>query len=248
MIISDQQKKVFCHIPKNGGSSLRRYFQDQWSDAREYQGRKPVDCLGGEVRDLTHLTISESEEYFGEQLIAGGYQVTAIIRRPEDRIKSSILQYVRSFGPGGRSFIDSAGVKSTFRDEPIEALCARAEHDHRCIYFRRQTDFLNGLDFGAHDLVLMGNLSTRFPKLQHENRGGAISSSLARFDVPLIRRVAQALGPAAKARLKSLLVRPQPDLSSAIEDIVSANKNFLKEFYKSDQALYDQVALCETAQ
>lgn len=239
MIISPPQKQVFCHIPKNGGTSLRRYFLDRWESAREHQGRKPVAALDGATRDLTHLTVGEAETWFGESLIEGGYRITAVIRAPGPRVASALAQYIRSFGPKGREGADGDTVAAVLAETPLPTLCAKAADDHRCIYFRRQSDFLDGVPGTAQDLVLLEDLATRFPDLPHENRGGALPGWLKPLAGPAVRRAAGALGGGLKARLKSALVRPDTDMAEAITTALAQERAFIEDFYAPDQALYD---------
>jgi hypothetical protein len=240
MIISASRRTAFCHIPKNGGSSLRYLLQDKWEDSRHYQGRQEV---GGEMRDLTHLTPTEAAVLFEDDLIGAGYTIMAVVRAPMSRINSALLQYVRSFGLGDRNFIDAAAVEKTLAQTSISALCEASGHDHRCIFFRRQSDFLEGVPEAARDLILIENLSARFPDLPVENRGGRLPGWLKGANSRFTKQLIDKLGRKTKARLLTALTTQDSLVHDVIANAITSEASFLAEFYRDDQELYDQIRL-----
>lgn len=240
MIVSDRRKQVFCHIPKNGGSSLRSHFLTNWDDARQYRGRQNVAVLQGAIHDLTHLTPREAQTFFGDDLIGRGYRVTAVVRPPLPRVASALLQYVRSF-VGDRHFATAELVERALQERPLPALCDAAARDYRCIFFRRQSDFLEGVPERQRDLVDMADLSVRFPDLGTRNPGGRLPAWAKAFDRPVTRRLSGHLGRAVKDRMIAALVRKDPDVSAAIDTAVDHHMDFLTDFYGVDQLLYDTV-------
>lgn len=241
MIISDRRKKMFCHIPKNGGSALRAHFLTQWPDARQYQGRRTVLRANGELRDLTHITPQEAKTYFDDDLIEQGYMTTAIIRAPLPRFSSALLQHIRSFGGGDKHFVTAQTITAYVAQSQIRDLCEAAATDMRCIHFRRQSDFLEGIPAEARALVLMQDLSTRFPALPIENRGGHLPKWAKLAKHPSLSWFARSLGRTAKTVLLRRLVRTDPDVAEALADVLARNRAFVEDFYASDQALYDRL-------
>ncbi|MEM7237443.1 MAG: hypothetical protein AAGC86_10975 [Pseudomonadota bacterium] len=242
MIISESRQQVFCHIPKNGGSSLRHYFRATWSDHRQYQGRQPVAALDGAVRDLTHITTREARILFDDDLVGAGHRILAVIRAPMPRVASAVAQYVRTFRAEDRNFADAGTAAGVLAQTSIRALCERADSDHRCIFLRRQVDFLEDVPDAAQDLVLLEDLSARFPDLPHENRGGRLPGWLKPLSTPAVRRLTGMFGRRLKAQLQSALTRPDQDMRETIETALASERGFLEDFYGPDQALYDRLS------
>ena len=241
MIISDSKKKVFCHIPKNGGSALRAHFLKNWPDARQYQGRRTVKRANGDLRDLTHVTPLEAKAYFDDDLIEQGYVTTAIIRAPQPRFSSALLQHIRSFGGGDRHFVTAKSITAYMAHSRVRDLCEKAATDMRCIHFRRQSDFLEGVPAKARDLVLLQDLSTRFPALPIENRGGHLPKWARLAKHPGLGWFARGMGRTARTVVLRRLIRTDPDVAEAIADVLARNRAFVEDFYASDQALYDNL-------
>lgn len=190
MIISESHKQVFCHIPKNGESSLRAHFKVLWPHAREYQGRQSVPALNGEMRDLTHITPLEAKILFDDDLIGLECQVIAIIRAPIPRFSSALLQYIRSFRAQHKQFVDAQTVLDIMADTSVPDLCRASRSDMRCIYFRPQSDFLETVPEQARDLIVMDQLSARFPDLAVDNPGGRLPNALRFLAHPIFKKAA----------------------------------------------------------
>lgn len=241
MIISDSRKQVFCHIPKNGGSSLRFHFLTEWSDdAREYQGRREVPVLG-EIRDLSHITVAEAGQWFDDDLIGQGYRVTAVVRAPGARFSSALLQYIRSFAAQDKHFVTGDTVRKIMARTSVEDLCARAATDISCIYFRPQVDFITGVPEAQHDLMAINQLSERFPGLPRDNKGGRLPKWMGFAKHPVVKRMAGSAGGKIKAQLSRKLIRKDPQIDAAIAEIMQDNDTFLRSFYAEDQALYTRL-------
>lgn len=239
MIISDSQKQVFCHIPKNGGSSLRAHFMTQWADAREYQGRRSVAALENEMRDLTHITPLEAKSFFDDDLIGKQYEITAVIRAPIPRFSSALLQYIRSFRAEHKQFVSAQTVLDVMADTSVPDICKAASSDMRYIYFRPQVDFLEAVPDAMRNLIPMEQLSVRFPDLAVENQGGRLPSWLKALKHPTLKRLAGGLGDEVKGHLARALIQKDPEISAVIGQVVEQHKDFLDEFYSQDQTLYN---------
>ncbi|SFE72124.1 hypothetical protein [Roseivivax sediminis] len=244
MIISDSRHKVFCHIPKNGGSSLRAYFAGQWEDSRAYQGRREIAAgeAAPRTRDLTHITPAEAAAFFGDDLVGEGYTITAVIRPPIPRFSSALLQYIRTFAAQDKNFVTAKTVQRIMQGTSVEALCAAAREDHRHIHLRPQVDFVADVPEAQRDLILIGDLSRRFPDLPVDNPGGSLPGWMSFMRHPVIKRVAGRMGKAAKDGISRRLIRKDPQVKEAIETVTAANMAFLAEFYAEDQALHDTLA------
>lgn len=243
MIISDSRRRVFCHIPKNGGSSLRQHFLDTWDDAREYQGRKEVDAIGAATRDLTHITPNETEEWFADRLLNEGYQITAVLRAPVERFSSALLQYIRSFKAKQKHFVTGDMITDLMAGAAIPTLCSKSATDVSCIYFRPQTDFLENVSDAAQDLIVMEDLAKRFPDLPRDNPGGSLPSWLRIANHPIAKKLAGGLGRHIKSRLAQGFIKKNPSIKMAIDAIIHDNRAYIADFYAADQALYDKLRM-----
>lgn len=239
MIISDSRKKVFCHIPKNGGSSLRAYWMEQWDDARAYQGRKEVEAVAGAIRDLTHITPLEANSFFGDDMIARGYGFLAVVRAPMPRFSSALLQYIRTFAAQDKHFVSADTVRKVMENTEVEELCAASGSDYRCIHFRPQSDFVAGIPVAHRDLILIEDLAVRFPELPVENPGGSLPAWMKFARQPVIKRLTRKLGQGVKNKLSRQLISKDPEVKTLIDSITAENVTFLRDFYAADQVLYD---------
>ena len=241
MVISDARKLAFCHIPKNGGSSLRRHLLSSWADARQHTGVLPVAAIDGAIRDLTHLTVTEARDYFGEDLVQDGYKVMAVVRPPRARVRSALYQYLRVVYAEDRDYIGSTDAVSFLESVSLEDLCARSADDHTCVHFRPQVSFLGGVPDDALDLIPIERLGARFPSLPHVNPAGSLPAWLRPLDRPILRRVLRGLGTGLKAQIRGALTRRDDEIQAVIAEIASEGQAFTDQFYAADEALYQKV-------
>ena len=241
MVISDIQKQVFCHIPKNGGSSLRRHLLETWADARQYTECVPVAAANGAIRDLTHLTISEAKAYFDEDLVAKGYKILAIVREPRARVRSALYQYLRVVYADQRDFIGSTDAVEFLRTVSLPELCERSAEDYTCIHFRPQAAFIEGVPEANLELIPLKTLGQRFPDLPHNNPTGSLPSWLRPFDRPFIRAAFRSLGSGFRQRIRGALTRRDDAIQTEIAQIAENELEFIDTFYAADRMLYQQV-------
>lgn len=239
MIVSDSRKRVFCHVPKNGGSSIRRYLLSEWSDdGREYQGRHPVDAVDGAQRDLTHITPLEADAWFGDHLLDSEYQVTAIIRDPINRFASALLQHTRSFIANEKHFVTAELIEEVGSQTSFEDLCNASASDISCIYFRPQVDFIEGVPQDRQDLVLLEDVQHRFPGLNRDNPGGSLPQSLRALNRPLVKKALGRLSPTLKSSLARKMIKEDPAVKTALDRLMADHRDFIEVFYSADQLLY----------
>ena len=247
MVIDDAQKLAFCHIPKNGGSSLRRHLLETWTGARQHTGCVPVAAADGAIRDLTHLTVAEAQAYFGEDLVDRGYRVIAVVRPPESRVRSALYQYLRVVYAEDRDYIGSTDAIAFLRSVSLADLCERSAKDYTCVHFRPQVDFLAGAPDEALDLIPISQLGERFPALPHVNTAGSLPGWLRPLDRPILRRALRGLGSGIKRRIRGALTRRDDEIQKVIAEIASAEQDFTEAFYAADQALYQKVVASNPA-
>lgn len=239
MVISDAQKLAFCHIPKNGGSSVRRYFLEIWPGARSHSGVHPVEALGGGVRDLTHLTVGEARDWYDERLVDQGYTVISVVRPPLPRLRSALFQYLRVVHPDERDFLSTEKSLAFLETVSLEEVFERSETDHTCIHFRRQTSFVADVPGAQRDLIALEHLSQRFPDMPHVNRAGKLPGWLRPLANPVTLGLARSLGTRTKRRIRAALTRRDDRVDQAIAAMVEDGKALATAFYAEDTALYE---------
>ena len=141
MIISDEQKFAFIHIPKNAGSNIR----NQIKSFDSYNGRFSSICdhpVLGSVH-LAHLTIDQIRNVFPEvydKLCM--YMSIAIVRDPSERFFSALNQHLREFHGMRQSEINDRILV----DLAFELLEKLKEIDSRRVvefcHFTRQVEFV----------------------------------------------------------------------------------------------------------
>jgi hypothetical protein len=241
MIISDVRRQAFCHIPKNGGSALRRYLLERWDDATEYQGRRPVDVESGRIYDLTHLTPVELCRFFDVDLAKKGFDVIAVIREPQSRFRSALAQYLKSFLQQRRDYFDDAELRDIFSTLKVKSLCEEAFVDHSKVYFRPQAAYLEKIEPERRDLVLLGDINQRFDGLKQENVGGALPRWLRPVDTPIVRKFVKAMPTGLSQSIRRSMVRQDNSAKQRIEAFARANIAFLEDFYSEDAEIHQSI-------
>lgn len=133
MVICDERKLFFMHIPKCGGVSVRMALGDDWT----FWGRNRLP--NGETRDFAHLTLADLKRHFPdiwEKLQE--YESYALIRHPEERFISSIKEYLKTIAGQDKSRLDQQAVIEAARElkDNIET------NDPDYVHFTRQSDFV----------------------------------------------------------------------------------------------------------
>jgi len=141
MIISDDHRFIFVHIPKCAGTSIKREL-------------KSIDTTGGRffpigehpqlgTIHLAHITLADLEIHFPESFAKlQDYRSFAIVRDPMDRFFSAIFQRLREFGGQGQSAITAEMIDQEARKiiRYLERAPERLDLEH--VHFNRQSDFV----------------------------------------------------------------------------------------------------------
>ena len=88
MIIDDEHRVAFVHIPKCGGTSVRNQLAAIDSCKGEFYGRRPHERLG--LLDYCHIPLQTlAREFPTAYEKVGAYQSFAIVREPHARFASA---------------------------------------------------------------------------------------------------------------------------------------------------------------
>ncbi len=149
MIISDDHRFVFVHVPKCAGTSLRHAL-------------RAIDSSGGAFRAIgehpemgsvhfAHLPLADVARYFPQAFEkVCDYRSMAIVRDPLDRFFSAIFQRLREFGGTGQSAITPEMIEREAAAiiRHLESRPARLDAEH--VHFNRQADFI---EFDGRQIV-----------------------------------------------------------------------------------------------
>lgn len=139
MLISDERKSAFIHIPKCGGSTIRDSIGkipavENWNEVRKFDNMGKIDT--------THIPAFILSDLFPkvfEKITE--YQTFALVRDPHSRFISSLAQYCRMFE--GRNF---SQLSNKDRHATAIKICEILEASgpflpHDLIHFQRQIDY-----------------------------------------------------------------------------------------------------------
>lgn len=146
MIISDEHRIVFIHIPKCAGSYVRNKLRDYDSRNGLYSNRVDHHEKFG-IIDYTHIPLSVLHDEFPDEYRAvEEYRTFALFRNPYERFASSVSQHVRVYRG---SPIHSIGKPELLNalDDIIETLARGPQMGsllpYRLIHFQRQMDYVS---------------------------------------------------------------------------------------------------------
>tara|TARA_B110000971_G_scaffold160311_1_gene163836 strand:- start:7759 stop:8529 length:771 start_codon:yes stop_codon:yes gene_type:complete len=95
MILLNEKKVAFIHIPKNGGTSIRAYLNTV-DEVVYNESEDTFFVLGDEKFDKNHITLDMLHENFKTSFdLIKQYNSFCILRNPRERFYSSINQYFR---------------------------------------------------------------------------------------------------------------------------------------------------------
>lgn len=254
MIVSDRKKIVFMHIPKCGGTTVRRQLLPLDDTGGRFSLVREHPALGR--LDYTHISLPLLKDYFPEEFgKVLRYQGFALCREPFARFRSSMAQRISQYVGAELTSLD-AETQEKEVERAIGRLCEdRTITDPAFVHFTPQSDYVfadgerliehvypleaigalyrhlervTGLAF-LPDLRLNQSVKYRNPKLQ-----------------PLVRAAATWLRdrtPArAYARLQTLAKRVLvEDAASRKLDVLESDrvKSFVAEYYRDDFSLYE---------
>lgn len=142
MIISDERKFVFVHIPKCGGTSLRMLL-DQY-DTRDgaYTNRIEQHNTLGPL-DYVHIPLCTMRDYFENEFDAlRNYRSFAIVRDPLSRFPSSLNQWLKNVKKQRVLELDEGSILRLVEQKLVELNNNPEPLTPDMIHFRRQSDYI----------------------------------------------------------------------------------------------------------
>lgn len=141
MIIDDEHRVAFVHIPKCGGTSVRRQLIGLDSCQRFFYGRREHDVLGS--LDYCHIPLPFLAAHFPAEFDrVAAYRAFALVRDPHTRFVSAAFQRLALFG-GVRRTAATAGEAMSEVERTMDWLAGRGPFvDPGYIHFARQVDYV----------------------------------------------------------------------------------------------------------
>lgn len=142
MIISDQHRAAFIHIPKCGGTSVR----GQLSSIDSTGGRflKPLEHPTLGYIHMAHIPLVFLADQFPEEFAkVSRYRTFALVRDPYARFASAVFQRIDEFKGVAKLQVKADLALREAREATQWLGGRRAFCDAAFIHFSRQSDFLN---------------------------------------------------------------------------------------------------------
>src|SRR5271165_2712255 len=141
MIVDDEHRVAFVHIPKCGGTSVRRQLRPLDSYERFFFGIREHDVLGR--LDFCHIPLPFLARHFPDVFDkVAAYRAFAVIRDPHSRFVSATFQRLAVFG-GVRRTAATAREAIREAERTMDWLAGRGPFcDPAYIHFARQIDYV----------------------------------------------------------------------------------------------------------
>lgn len=141
MIICDDRKFAFIHIPKCAGTSVRHALRPFDTTGEAFFRIDEHPAMG--AVHLAHLTLADLARYFPDtfdKVIC--YRSMAIVRDPVDRFYSAVFQRLREFKEIAQSAITQEKIEAEAHGviAYLENTPGRLDLEH--VHFNRQCDFI----------------------------------------------------------------------------------------------------------
>jgi Sulfotransferase family len=257
MIISDQHRFAFVHIPKCAGTSVRKAL-------------RPIDETIGKFDHIAehpelgpihygHITLSDLARHFPDHYAkVCAFRSMAIVRHPIDRFFSAIFQRLREFKGFEQSQISPVVVAAEAEALARHLSTAGKRLDLEYVHFNRQSDYVfNDGERIVGEVFALDRLAdasafieactgVRLAPDERENRTAALRMGSLQPVVRALRAPYGALVPLEMRNLiRSYLVRAGVYGDVETRKFVTSGsflEGFLRDHYREDFALYAAAA------
>lgn len=264
MIINDEYRFVFLHIPKCAGTTVRETLQSFDSREGRFTGRVDYHPALGKL-DYVHIPLFALREHFRAEFEAvQDYWSFAVVRDPYSRFASSLTQYLKMYSD--RS-IQNCSIKEieSFARSAIDYLSSQMQLHSllppEYIHFQRQVDYIQLGDKQIVDSIytvgqideLIADVSRHTGQglLEIASQGGTPSANRALvFRNDLLRRFIVISRPAANFLSKFLPENYKQTIRNHVyvprdqrmKDIFESDhvRAFIGEYYAADIRLYQR--------
>ncbi len=255
MILSDEHRLAFVHIPKCAGVSIK-------------QPLRPLDSTGGQYSRIgdhpllgrihfAHIPLTDLAEHFPDDWAKlRAYRSFAVLRDPRERFLSAMFQRLREFRGANQSDITPARVEQEAASviAYLESGPARLDLEH--VHFNRQCDYVfRDGERIVQDLFAIENMGAITAYVadrtgiaiaeERRNRSTELRLGALRPVVRLLRRPYAAIIPyAARNRLRARMTRAGLYGQATRQPMIRPGGHvdgFIRDYYAQDFALHAAV-------
>jgi len=141
MIISDQHRFAFVHIPKCAGTSVRKALRPIDETIGQFDHIADHPDMG--PTNYGHITLADLARFFPEHYAkVRTFRSMAIVRDPIDRFFSAIFQRLREFKGYEQSQISPTMVDAEAQALARHLAAADDRLDLEYVHFNRQSDYI----------------------------------------------------------------------------------------------------------
>ncbi|MFM9976637.1 MAG: sulfotransferase family 2 domain-containing protein [Sphingomonadaceae bacterium] len=253
MIISDQHRFAFVHIPKCAGTSVRKALRPIDETIGQF------DQIGSHADMGTihygHITLADLARYFPEHYAkVRAFRSMAIVRHPVDRFFSAVFQRLREFKGYDQSQISQTVIETEANALARHLTASTDRLDLAHVHFNRQSDYVfNDGERVVAEVFALDRLEdasafieactgVRLETEARENRTAALRFGSLQPIVRALRAPYGALVPLeARNRIRNYLVK-----TGVYGDVETRNfakpgsylDGFLADYYRDDFSLY----------
>lgn len=266
MIISDEYKFIFIHIPKCAGTSVRGILEPFDCKAGKFTGRVDHHPKLGEL-DYVHIPLFSLRDHFRSEFEAvQEYWSFAVMRDPYARFASSVSQRLKKYSEKPIQKRSLEDIDSCVREIIDFLTCHRREQvllPPEYIHFQRQTDYiqLDGKQIVSSVYTVDQVNKLLFDVSQHIGRSlsdivpertKAIANQTKVFRNDLLRRMIETSRPVT-AQLRKILPesfkqsirdRVYVPRDQRMRELFEADhiRTFILEYYAEDISLYSTLS------
>ncbi|WP_199456732.1 MULTISPECIES: sulfotransferase family 2 domain-containing protein [unclassified Marinobacter] len=266
MIISDEYKFVFIHIPKCAGTSVRKPLEQFDSCQGSFTARVGSHPTFGRL-DYVHIPLFILKDHFPNEFSAvKDYWAFAVVRDPFARFASSVSQRLKMYSDQPLQKRSEDEIRS-FIDESIDYLLSQPRDKHllppEYIHFQKQVDYIELDGSRVIDKIytvdevdtLLADLGRRVSQDLQEGSsayGGIQTNRSVVFRNDFLRRVIETGRPltnivsavlpeSAKQRIRKRVYVPR---DQRMKDLFAADyvRAFINDYYADDIRLFQKVS------
>jgi hypothetical protein len=131
---------LFIHIPKTGGSSVKKYFFDKYN---KYDDNDTLCGFNTNIKDIPinsdHFTLNNMLEFYNDKIHIDNLKIISIVRNPYNRLISNIFYILRCY----KNTNTTTYIDSEFNDIILKELTYYLENNFHCDnHYRPQYEFI----------------------------------------------------------------------------------------------------------
>ena len=258
MIVIDDKRFIFQHIPKCAGTTLRKWIIDGYGTDVRFMG--VVDHPEVGKVETAHLALKFTKVVFPEVFEKfRAYQSLAILRDPFDRFVSALGQYLREFHKQNIHLMDAAMLRQAVEDLTSHLRGGHQDRDYRLMHFHTQASFvehkgerlittlhpIENTAVAARDVGQILNLDPAQMRTQNERkefRLRAIGAPVRAADRLARRVMPEKIWRRSRNIAMARLMKPKRGPADTVYAVPGC-RDFVAEHYARDIELYEMVRL-----